>query len=244
MTIYKRRNERASWAGETIGILVLNNNYPYLPGNVQNATTYDYPVRYAEVHGATSDRLLYEADPALVEPFVDAAKQLEADGVGAITGACGFMALFQHQLQAAVSIPVLASSLLQIPFIYAITGKRIGVITADSSCLKPEHFTGAGVSEDIPLAIGGMENNAAFVKAILNNGGELDDDAVCKGVVELARNLKNSHDDLGALLLECSDLPPYAHAIQSAVDLPVFDFITMIDYVHRSLRREPYQGYL
>ncbi|WP_166418335.1 aspartate/glutamate racemase family protein [Cochlodiniinecator piscidefendens] len=240
--IYKSRTKSQSWAGETIGILVLDCHYPFLPGNVANATTYNFPVRYAVVEGATADRLLYQADPTLIEPFIAAAQKLQAEGVKAITGACGFMALFQKEIAAAVDIPVFASSLLQIPFVHQITGKRVGIITADSTCLKPEHFSGTGVGKDIPLAIGGMETKEAFMQGIIANIGELDDDGIREGVVDVARKLQADHDDLGAILLECSDLPPYAHAVQAATGLPVFDFITMINYVHETLARKPYYG--
>lgn len=240
--IHRSRLKSQSWAGETIGIMVLDCHYPFLPGNVANASTFDFPVRYAVVEGATADRLLYQADPALMEPFIDAARRLQEEGVKAITGACGFMALFQREIAAAVKIPVFASSLLQVPFIHQITGKRVGIITADSTCLKPAHFQGTGIADDIPLAIGGMETKDAFMQGIIANVGELDDDGIRKGAVEVAEKLQAEHDDLGAILLECSDLPPYAHAIQAATGLPVFDFVTMINYVHETLARKPYCG--
>lgn len=240
--IYKSRLKSQSWAGETIGILVLDCYYPFLPGNVANASTFDFPVRYAVVEGATADRLLYQADPTLIDPFIAAARKLQDDGVKAITGACGFMALFQKEIAAAVDIPVFSSSLLQVPFIHQITGKRVGIITADSGCLKPAHFAGVGVAADTPLAIGGMEHTEAFMQGIIANIGELDDDGIREGVLSVAQQLQADHDDLGAILLECSDLPPYAHNVQAATGLPVFDFITMINYVHETLARKPYHG--
>lgn len=240
--IYKSRLESQSWAGESIGIVVLDCNYPYLPGNVANATTYDFPVRYSVVHGATNDRLIYQRDADLLQPFIHAAKQLEAEGVKAITSGCGFMALFQKEIAASVSIPVFLSSLLQVPFIHQITGKRVGIISANSTNLKADHLANTGVSEHVPLAIAGMENNRAFTQAIFEPDGTLDDDAIRQGVVDVAATLVSDHDDLGAILLECSDLPPYAHAVQRATGLPVFDFITMIKYVHASLACKPYQG--
>jgi len=50
--------------------------------------------------------------------------------------------------------------------------------------------------------------------------------------------------DIGAILLECSDMPPYSADVQRAVNLPVFDFITMINWVHHSVAQRPYYGYL
>ena len=240
--IYKSRLKSQSWAGETIGIIVLDCYYPYIPGNVANATTYEFPVRYAAVDGATNDRLIHSRDPALLTPFIDAAQKLEAEGVKAITSGCGFMALFQREIAASVNIPVFLSSLLQVPFIHQITGKRVGIISSSSANLSPEHFESTGIGGNIPLAIAGMEHHRAFTQAIFEPDGTLDDGAVRAGVVEVATQLQAAHPDLGSILLECSDLPPYAHAIQDTTGLPVFDFITMIKFVHASLACKPYSG--
>ncbi len=237
------RKKSMSWAGEAIGIMVLDCHYPYLPGNVANATTYDFPVRFIEVQGATAERLLYQADLTLIGPFIEAAKRLESEGVKAITGACGFMALFQREIAAAVNVPVFASSMLQIPFMHQITQRKVGIITADSTCLKPAHFEGVGVSESVPYCIGGMESVPAFVSGILDNIGELDNDGIERGVVEVANQLQADNPDIGSILLECSDLPPYAHKVQAATGLPVFDFITMIKHVHATLTQRPYSGF-
>lgn len=98
------------------------------------------------------------------------------------------------------------------------------------------------MAADTPLAIGGMEHTEAFMQGIIANIGELDDDGIREGVLSVAQQLQADHDDLGAILLECSDLPPYAHNVQAATGLPVFDFITMINHVHETLARKPYHG--
>ncbi|MEL7632233.1 MULTISPECIES: hypothetical protein [Sporomusa] len=38
--------------------------------------------------------------------------------------------------------------------------------------------------------------------------------------------------------------PPYAAAIQAAVNLPVFDFITLINFVHQAVAQKPYYGFM
>jgi hypothetical protein len=242
--IFRIRRKTQSWYGETIGILILDAAYPCIPGNVGNASTFSFPVRYQEVEGASIDRLLNQRDPALAVPFVEAAKRLRDRGVRAVTGACGFMALFQQQVAQALDIPVFLSSLLQIPFIFQITGKPIGIITANASCLTPQHFQGCQIPPDIPLVIAGMEHQSEFREAILEEKGTLDSFKIESEVVQVATKLVSQTPDIGAILLECSDLPPYAHAIQAATGLPVFDFITMIEYVHRSLVRTPYVGHM
>ena len=246
MAVFQVRSKTRSWDGESIGILILDACYPCVPGNVGNATTYEFPVRIKEVRGASIERLLNERDPSLLAPFVEAARELEAEGVRAITGACGFMALFQRQVAESVRIPVLLSSLLQVPFIFRTLapGRKVGIITANKSCLTKEHFDSVGITSDIPLAVYGMEDQDEFRTSILEEKGTLDSDLIEKEVTEVARRMVRENPEVGAVLLECSDLPPYAAAVQKAVDLPVFDFITMINHFHSATRRKSYHGYM
>lgn len=242
MTVYTVTRRTQSWYGEQIGILILDAAYPCVPGNVGNATTYNFPVRFQEVEGASIDRLLNQRDPALKQAFVDAAVELQNRGVKAITGACGFMAYFQEEVAAAVDIPVFLSSLMQIPFMHALCGGRVGVITANASRLTPRHFTASNVAENVPLAIAGMEDQREFREAILEERGTLDSALIETEVIDVAKRLVAENPDVASILLECSDLPPYAHAVQAATGRPVFDFITMINYVQQSVARKAYVG--
>jgi Asp/Glu/hydantoin racemase len=244
MTTYTIQRKSQSWYGEAIGILILDAAYPCVPGNVGNATTYGYPVRFQEVRGASIDRLLNKRDPALRDVFVEAAIELRNRGVKAITGACGFMAYFQDEVAAAVDIPVFLSSLMQVPFMHGITGRAVGIITANSECLTPRHMLASKIPGSIPTVITGMQNMTEFREAILEEKGTLDSARIQEEVVQVATRLVSEHPDVGSILLECSDLPPYAHAVQRATGLPVFDFVTMIDYVHSAMRRRSYEGYM
>ena len=244
MKSYRITNREQAWYGESIGILILNASYPCIPGNVGNAGTFDFPVRYEKVEGASIDRLLNQQDATLVKPFTDAARNLQRAGVRAITGACGFMALFQKEVAASVDIPVFLSSLLQIPFIYKVTGKKVGIITANASCLTEKHLENTGVTQDCPIAIAGMESQPEFKSAILEEKGTLDTVKIENEVIGVAQQLAHDNPEIGSILLECSDLPPYAAAVQDAVNLPIFDFITMINYIHSSLARMPFKGFM
>lgn len=244
MTTYQISRKSQSWYGESIGILILDAAYPCVPGNVGNATTFDYPVRFQEVRGASIDRLLNQRDPSLVTPFIQAARELEARGVKAITGACGFMALFQEEVAAAVDIPVFLSSLMQIGFMHAIYGGEVGIVTANSAQLTQRHFDACRVPANIPLAIAGMQDQTEFREAILEEKGTLDSALIEQEAVEVAKSLVANNPNVRSILLECSDLPPYAAAIQASCGRPVFDFVTMIDYVHRSLNRYPFRGWM
>ncbi|MBN2125671.1 MAG: aspartate/glutamate racemase family protein [Deltaproteobacteria bacterium] len=246
MSLYRVGNRTQSWYGESIGILILNAQYPCIPGNVGNASTFPFPVRYRVVREASIEGLLKKRDRSLLAPFINAARELQEEGVKAITGACGFMALFQREVSDAVSVPVFLSSLLQIPFIFRTLkrGRKIAVITADSTALTPEHFASVGVGEEIPLVIGGMEDQKEFREAVLEEKGTLDSERIEREVLGVVGRLLGENPDTGAILLECSDLPPYAAAIQRAAGLPVFDFITMIQYVHAALVRKEFHGFM
>jgi Asp/Glu/hydantoin racemase len=245
-SIYQTGKKSQAWYGESIGILILNASYPCIPGNVGNATTFPFPVRYKMVGEASIDRLLNQKGRGLRQPFLDAARALEEEGVRAVTGACGFMALFQPEIAAALDIPVFLSSLLQIPFIHNTLNpdRKIGVITADASALTDDHFSAVGIAPATPLVIAGMEGQTEFREAILEEKGTLDSDRIEEEVVRVAVDMTKNNPEIGALLLECSDLPPYAHAVQRATGLPVFDFTTMIGHVHSALVRTPFQGFL
>ena len=244
MTVYSVGKPGQSWYGEVIGIMILDAAYPCVPGNVGNASTYPYPVRYEEIIGASIERLVNQADPELSEAFIVAARNLQNRGVKAITGACGFMAQFQEEVQKAVDIPVFLSSLLQIPFIYTITRRPVGVVTANSSRLTARHFQACGISENIPVVVAGMENSPEFASAILEEKGTLDSAAIEAELLQVAQRLKDNNPNIGAVLLECSDLPPYAASLQAEIGLPVFDFTTMIDHVAASLTRRSFSGYV
>jgi len=247
MAIYKVANRQQSWYGISIGIIILNVNIPYLPGNVGNATTFPFPVQYIKVKEASLKRLIKEQDSALIEPFINAAKALESQGVKAITGGCGFTALFQKEVAASVSVPVFLSSLIQIPFIFQILkpGQKIGIVTANKSSLTNRHFNAVGVDpEIIPMVIAGMEDKKEFKQAILEEKGTLDSSKIEKELLDTIEEMTQANPDLGAILLECSDLPPYSYKVQQKTGLPVFDYITMINFVHTAVVKNRFFGYL
>ena len=120
----------------------------------------------------------------------------------------------------------------------------MGIVTANGSRLTRNHFDACGISSDIPMTIAGMEDQREFREAILEEKGTLDSSRIEAEVTTVASTLVHKNPAIGAILLECSDLPPYAHAVQACTGLPVFDFITMIEYGHRALTRTPYTGHM
>ena len=238
MTVY-RASDTPPWAGAQIGILVLDERVPRVPGSVGHLDTFSYPVRYKKIPGATVERLLMKHDRSMRDSFIEAAIELRREGAFAIVGCCGFMALFQQDVAAAVDVPVMMSSLSQIPFIEAAlpVARKIGVITANAGSLTDELLRCAGAANaSSRLCVYGLENCLEARGALLEEKGTLDEAALRREVLETASQMASEHPGLGAILLECSELPPYAADVHRATGLPVFDFVTMIDSLNAAMR--------
>jgi hypothetical protein len=242
MAVYKTRRSAESY-GQAVGILLLDAKAPFIPGDVANASSYSYPVIYKTVEGLSTAVCLNGA-PEFNVKMAEAAKELEAAGVRGISSDCGFMLQFQDAVREAVKVPVALSSLLQIPFIAKTLepSRPIGVITADSTNLTPDFLTRGGIDVPNPIIIRGMQDEPEFKTAVLQEKGTLDSDLITEETVRIARDMVKKHPTMGAILLECSMLPPYAKAVQDAVDLPVYDFVSLIDYLESGLHQHAYRG--
>ena len=227
-------------SGLPVGIIAVELIYPKLPGNVANASTFKFPVLYETVRFEIEE--LFRGDEKIKQLIIDAAKKLEAQGVRAIVGACGFFAHFQKDVKNAVNVPVYLSSLCQIPLIS--TGlkneKKIAVIAADGKSITNNLLEKVG-ADDSSLVVFNVGDWESFAP-IRYGKTELDNKALTQDLEKLAKNIGENHKEIGAILLECSDLPPYAYNIQRASGLPVYDFITLINWVEHSVEQRPYYG--
>ncbi|MBR0751672.1 aspartate/glutamate racemase family protein [Bradyrhizobium jicamae] len=223
--------------GAPLGILMLEARFPRIHGDMGNGTTWPFPVLYRVVGGASPEKVVLKGAAGLLPDFIDAAKELVRLGAEAITTNCGFLALFQKELAAAVGVPVATSSLMQVPWVQATLppGKRVGLVTVSGSTLTPAHLEGAGVPLDTPVV--GTENGKEFFRVLIK--AEKDDMDVAQAerdVVEAGKELVARHPDVGAIVLECTNMPPYAAALQAEVGLPVYDIYSMITWFHAGLR--------
>lgn len=231
-----------STGGHVIGIIAVDLIYPKVPGNVANASTYDFPVLYAEVSFEIEQ--LFAGDADIEQQVIDAAVWLEAQGVRAIVGACGYFAHFQKSVRSSVSVPVFMSSLCQLPMVKTCidSSKRILVLAASGDDLDNKLLAKVGTDASRLLVhnIGSLEEFAPirWGRTTLDNG------KLKAALVREVESVLKENDDIGAVLLECSDLPPYAKAIQAATGLPVFDFNTMISMVKAAVAQRTYYGRL
>jgi hypothetical protein len=231
--------------GQAIGILTLETHFPRFPGDMGNASTFNFPVKLKAVNGASITRVVKQGDPALLQPFIDAAKELEHDGVRAVTTTCGFLVLFQDEIAKALKIPVYTSSLLQIPLVHKMLGEgqRVGVLTADSSSLSERHLAKAGISS-IPLAIYGMQRHEEFARAYLRDETDIDFGKIQGEVLNAAELLMAKYHDLGAFVFECANMPGYSEAVRVATGLPVFDIFTLTNYVYYGVLGGSIHGFM
>lgn len=234
-------------AGYPVGIVYIDDvYYPMLPGNIVNGYTFHFPVRLKAVEGLNCPNLFDVAD-GVYEKVLTACKQLEQEGVRAISGACGFFGNFQAQIAQEIDIPVALSSLVQLPWIDTLLKKDqiIGVLTAQKDAFTDRLMDSCGISDSLKkrLSVKDLGHEPEF-SCIIEGRGEFDNGIVRQEVVEKALELMQETPNIGAILLECSDMPPYAYAVQSATGLPVFDFTTLIRFLHSAVTQTPYCGFI
>ncbi len=218
-----------------LGIMLLDTQFSRIPGDVGHPDSYPFPIRLMTIPGATVQRAVYEADPALLELFIEGARQLESEGVCAITSSCGFLSPLQEKVARAVNIPVFLSSLAKVPCVYAMTQNRVAILTASKPNLTRSILESANIPDTIPLAIGGLQDTPAFRDSILSDGAMLDKTKIKEGVVQIARDLLSEYPDIGAFVLECHNLAPYGNGIAFATGKPVFDIVSFAQWVYSSI---------
>ncbi|MBQ5950565.1 MAG: aspartate/glutamate racemase family protein [Lachnospiraceae bacterium] len=225
--------------GQKIGVLLLDSRIPRIPGDIGHAGTFDFPVLFKVVSGASIAKVIGDTDPALLEPFIEAARDLQRRGCRAITTSCGFLAIFQKELAAALEVPVFTSSLLQVNFIRTMIApdKKIGIIAAEKNSITPQHLEGAGIrGEEVKIV--GLDGCACFT-AMRSEDPSYDTEVLKKDLVDAALRL-TAEGDIGAIVVECTNLSPFSYAVQEATGLPVFDIVTLINYMHQSVAQRPY----
>jgi hypothetical protein len=229
-------NFRCSPQKPRIGILMLETTFPRILGDIGHPETFSFPVMYQTVHGASPQKVVIEADAGLIDGFIDAGQALVKKGIKAITTSCGFLALFHRQLINTLPVPVFTSPLLQAHLAGSVisSNQKIGIITAHKKALTDAHLAGVGI-QNYPLAIVGMENAKEFSAVFIGGKATLDERKCQREMLSAANQLVQLYPDVGAIVLECTNMPPYADKVRRATGLPVFDAVTMVNYVHSLL---------
>jgi hypothetical protein len=213
-----------------LGILMLDTRFPRPVGDIGNPATFDFPVRYRVVSGASPQRVVREHAADLLQPFILAGQQLCAEGAVGISTSCGFLALFQRELAQALPVPVVTSSLLQVAWLLPLLapGRTVGVVTIDAEALSADHLLAVGAPADLP--IGGAAPDGEFAGKLLRDEPTLDVARAQADVVQAAQCLVQRRPDIAALVLECTNMPPYARAVTQATGRPVYDVVTLLTW--------------
>lgn len=226
--------------GVSVGVMLLDTTIPRPPGDVGNARTFDFPVLYDTVPGASTGLAVERSASGLLERFVDVGRDLVRRGARALSTSCGFLSIHQREMTAKVDAFVATSSLLQIPMLLKMVGQNshLGVITANASTLSSEHLAGAGITEDdrSRLAFIGLEETAHFYPIIVGGiDAPLDTDLAESEVVAAAEKALIDDPAIRGFVLECANLPPYSGAIRRATGLPVWDITTMLNWIDAAM---------
>ena len=221
--------------GACLGILMLEARFPRIPGDMGNAATWPFPVLYKVVAGASPRRVVVDRAEGLLGNFIAAAKELASLGADGLTTNCGFLSLYQQELAAAVSIPVATSSLMQVAMIASTLppGKRVGILTVNGAALSAAHLTAIGVDPSLPVV--GTERGSEFTRVMLGDEATMDVAAAEKDILDAGGELLRGHADVGAILLECTNMVPYARALRDRYGLPVYDIYSFMTWFHAGL---------
>lgn len=218
-----------------LGVIMLDTVFPRYVGDIGNPGTFSFPVRRLVVRGAFPVRVVCESDRELIIPFIRAAKQLEEEGARLICTSCGFLSLFQSRIARELKVPFISSSLLQVPLVHRLLGaeKKVGILTAHSGHLTGEHLASVGAG-GVPVSIQGMEEEPEFSRVFVGNSPDADFHLLEREVARVASGFAG-RGDVGAIVLECTNLPPFEPRIREASGLPVFHLNSLINMVYNSL---------
>lgn len=221
--------------GACLGILMLETRFPRIRGDIGNPNTWPFPVKIRIVPNASPQRVVREGAAGLLDAFCETADELVAEGADGIGTTCGFLSLFQDDIAARCSVPVATSSLLQAPFIQRLLGprKRVGILTISAGSLGEAHLAAAGVPPGTPVL--GTEGGREFTRAILNDEPDLDVGLARQDILDAGAELLAVHPDVGAILLECTNMAPYSKSLQAATGVPVFDIYTFLTWFQSAL---------
>ena len=222
-------------AQASLGVLMLETRFPRILGDIGNPGTWPFPVSFRVVDGASPQRVVREQAAGLLDAFCNAAQELIDAGADGISTTCGFLSLFQKDIAARCSVPVATSSLMQAAVVERLLppDQRVGILTISAATLEPQHLAAAGVPEGTPVM--GTDGGLEFTRAILGDELELDVARAEQDIVDAGMELLSQHPEVGAIVLECTNMSPYSHALLAATGVPVFDIVSFLTWFHAGL---------
>jgi hypothetical protein len=218
-----------------LGILSLDTHFPRIRGDAGAAESFAFPVRYTMVPNASVEEIVHRGHDELLPKFVQAAQDLVEHGCIGVATTCGFLVRWQRELAAELEVPVLTSALLMLPLVQRMLPhrSRVGVVTYSAAALTPALIEAAGADPFTPIQ--GLDPAGYFARLIRHGGSHLETERMSADVVEAARHLVAEHRDVGAIVLECANMPPYRDDVVAATELPVFDAAQLISWFYAGI---------
>lgn len=222
--------------GTTIGIIVLDTGFRRIPGDIAHVESWDFPVQFAVARNVRPQDVIEGDARKVLDVFHGAIDQLVALGVDGITTSCGYLSAVQGQLREYSPVPFVSSSLQQIPMVMTVlpAGKTVGVLVSDRAAMRDVHFTNVGAPTGLPIAE--LPEAGVIRGNMRTNSLEIDVEAQEAEVLGVVERLLEDHPEVGAIVGECANLPPYSAAVQRRFGLPVFDIVTLVTWLHGGLR--------
>ena len=250
--IKARKDHRCYGMG--LGIIILDDVYPGFPGDVRNASAFPFPIQYEIAEGVDIVALVHEEDKSpCLAPIQRAAKKLEKMGCRAIAAECGYFAYFQKDIAGYVDVPVFMSSLLQVPFAQQLIGpdKVVGVLVAEKAFMTEAHLRAVGIQPGSNYIVEGAEDDGSCpeFEQLWIASKRSDPPGACydkaeKEFVPVAVDFYRAHPNMGAMILECTGMQPFARAIQREIDIPIFSWGTLLDYAYSVVVHRDYYGHV
>ena len=250
--IKARKDHRCYGMG--LGIIILDDVYPGFPGDVRNASAYPFPIQYEIAEGVDIWALVHKEDKSPCrEPILRAAKKLETMGCRAIAAECGYFAYFQRDTATHVDVPVFMSSLLQVPWAQQLIGpdKVVGILVAREAQMTQAHLEAVGIRPGSNYVLTGAEDDGRCpeFEHLWYAPKRTDPPGAFYGKAEadfvaVAIDFYRAHPNMGAMLLECTGMQPFARAIQRQIDIPIFSWGTLLDYAYSVAVHRDYYGHV
>ncbi len=240
--------------GMGLGIIILDDVYPGFPGDVRNASAYPFPIQYEIAEGVDIQGLVWKEDKSPCrEPVRRAAKKLEKMGCRAIAAECGYFAYFQKDIAGAVDVPVFMSSLLQVPVAQQLIGpnKVVGILVAQKRCITEAHLRAVGIQPGSNYVLAGASDDGRtpefdhlWVESLRPNPVGAYYGKAETEFLQVATEFYRAYPNMGAMVLECTGMPPFARTLQQAIDIPIFSWGTLLDYAYSVVVHRDYYGHV
>lgn len=250
--IQARKNHKCYGMG--LGIILLDDVYPGFPGDVRNASAYPFPIQYEIAEGVDIHALVHQEDKSpCLKPIQFAAQKLEEMGCRAIAAECGYFAYFQREIADLVSVPIFMSSLLQVPLAQRTIGadQLVGILAAEKEFLTTTHLEAVGIQLESNYVIGGamddgrcQEFSHLWTPALRTDPPSADYQKTEQEFLAVAVEFVQAHPRLGALVLECTGMQPFARALQRRIGIPIFSWGTLLDYAYAIAVHRDYYGHV